>query len=261
MPYNLLLLPVIAGYIVLVYSLYFKYNTQRFLQNRLLFESVFVGIVILFFGFIFRTFFEVLFPDCTPKIISFLKIVPINKGDYFWTVLFSSLIAIILVGLTNFYIRKKYGQVAPISWAVSKNGDELEKLLKKSVEDGVLIQITLKNNKVYIGFCEIIPEPQKTNYLTLTPMISGYRDSETKQLVITTEYFKVVEEYIQSLNPNENQITLNTDIIVRQDEILTAGIYEQEIFDKFNKPNPQNSSTWKSLLLDTVINFLQNLKK
>ncbi len=137
--------------------------------------------------------------------------------------------------LSNKVIDKKYKNYEPIGWAVDKNGDEIEKLFKKSAKEGIIIQITLKNNKVYIGFSEFIPIPQKTNYLTLTPMISGYRDNDTKQVRITTDYFKVVEEFMEGLDENEDSITLNTDVIIKQDEILTAGIYEQEIFDKFNK--------------------------
>lgn len=43
----------------------------------------------------------------------------------------------------------------------------------------------------------------------------------------------MIEDFFDGLD-RKKQITLNTDIIIKQDEILTAGIYEQEIFDKFN---------------------------
>ncbi len=108
------------------------------------------------------------------------------------------------------------------------------------------MQITLKNNKVYIGFSETIPIPQKTNYLTITPIISGYRDSETKKLHITTDYFKIVEEFIKDLEEESEgaieSIHLNTDIIIKQDEILSASVYEQKIHDKFNQTPQQQLS-------------------
>lgn len=122
-----------------------------------------------------------------------------------------------------------------IGWAVDKNGDEIEKLFKQSVDEALFIQITLKTDKVYIGYSEIIPIPQKTNYLTLTPILSGYR-YEKKQLHITTDYFIVVDEFLKKLDNNEKSVTLNKDVIIKQDEILTASIYKQNIFDKFNKP-------------------------
>lgn len=235
-PYNLLLLPLIAGYFILVYSVYFKYNTQRFTQNRLIFEAVFVAVIIIFTCFIIRTIVELLFPDLISQLLIFLEIVPIKKVDYLWTGVFSFVAPIIIVLLSNIIVLSIYKKTGPIKWAVDKNGDEIEKLFKKSAVEGVLLQITLKNNKVYIGFSEDIPIPQKTNYLTLTPMISGYRENDTKKLIITTDYFKVVDKYVASIDDQQTStITLNTDVIIRQDEILTAGIYEQEIFDMFNQ--------------------------
>lgn len=233
MPYNLLLLPVIVGYFILIYSHYFKYNTQRLTQNRIIFESVSVAIIILTFGFLLRAAIEYLFPKLTPWLISSLKFIPINKVDYLWTIVFSCLTSIILVVSTNVYLLWRFRKFQLIGWAVDKNGDELEKLFKKSVDEASFIQVTLKNDKVYIGYSEIIPIPQKTNYLTLTPILSGYRDDK-KQLHITTDYFSVIDDFLKGLDNKETSITLNTDVIIKQDEILTAGIYEQAIFDKFN---------------------------
>jgi hypothetical protein len=233
MPYNLLLLPVIVGYFILINSQYFKYNTQRLSQNRIVFESVSVALIIVSIGFLLRTIIECLFPCFVPNTIDSLKIVPIKKVDYLWTIIFSCVFSIVIVIITNFYLLWKYKKSQIIGWAVDKNGDELEKLFKKSVDEALFVQITLKNDKVYIGYSEIIPIPQKTNYLTLTPILSGYRDDK-KQLHITTDYFGVVDDFIKGLDNDEKYLTLNTDVIIKQDEILSAGIYEQDIFDKFN---------------------------
>lgn len=235
MPYNLLLLPVIIGYFILTFSHYFKYHTQRLTQNRILFESVAVALLIISSGIIVRTIVKLIFPQLEISIINFLQIVPIQKTDYLWTVVFSCLLSVVLLLLSNAFLLWKYKKSKLIGWAVDKHGNEIEKLFKKSVNDASLIQITLKNDKVYIGYCEIMPIPQKTNYLTLTPLLSGYRD-EKKKLNITTDYFAVVDEFLMSIN-SEEAISLNTDIIIKQDEIVTAGMYEQEIFDKFNKVN------------------------
>lgn len=72
--------------------------------------------------------------------------------------------------------------------------------------------------------------------------MSGYRDKETKRLVITTDYFKVVETFIKELKEDESSVTLNTDLIIKQDEILTANVYEQKIYDMFNLPDKQEEA-------------------
>lgn len=225
-----------AGYIILSYSYIFKYTTQRYSQHRLLFECIFTSVILVFIAFITRAVLDYFLPAVTPAIVNFLQYIPVRKTDYLWTSVFIFLISCLLVPVSNYIVRKRYKKDAPIRWAIDKSGDEIEQLFKRSFEEGVLMQITLKNNKVYIGFCEVIPIPQKTNFLTLTPILSGYRENETKKLIITTDYFEVVERYIATITDGNTRVKLNTDIIIKQDEILTANIYEQEIFDMFNKP-------------------------
>jgi len=245
MPYNLFLLPIITGYLILTFSLLFKYNIQRLSRNRVLFESVGLGVLVVILGFILRTLVELICPSLVDQIIEFLSFVPIHKPNYFWTITFSCFICLILMWLVNVVIRKKFKSDEPIIWAIKQNGDEIERLFKDSVEQGFAMQITLKNNKVYVGFSETIPIPQKTNYLTISPIISGYRNSETKELHITTDYFKVVGEFIKDLETKSDKevdsIQLNTDVIIKQDEILSASIYDQNVYKKFREQKDPTS--------------------
>lgn len=239
MPYNLFLIPIIAGYFILTNSSLLKYNSQRLTRSRILFESILIGVITIGVGFLFRTIIEIILPKFIPYLVKVLNVIPFEKSDYFWTFFFSCILAIILFLILELIILHFYSKNDAIIWAVKKNGDELETLLKDSALNGQTIQLTLSNHKVYIGFCEETPIPQKTNYISISPILSGYRDPKTKKLTITTDYFEVVEEFIKDIEKKEQveleKITLNTDVVIKQDEIITAGIYEQEIFDKFNK--------------------------
>lgn len=240
MPYNLFLIVIIAGYFILTFSHLFKYNIQRLTRERILFESILVGLLIVVGGFLLRAFFDLVTDGCIVSFLLFyLNKLPFEKPLYFWTFVFSSLISLIIFWFINLIIEKYYPKSDQIIRAVNKNGDEIEKLFKESAINGSLIQVTLKNDKVYVGFCEEIPIPKKTNYLVICPYLSGYRNKDTKQMIITTEYKRVVDKFIADIKEktgNEvDEISLNTDIIIKQDEILTAGIYEQAIYDEFNK--------------------------
>ena len=79
--------------------------------------------------------------------------------------------------------------------AVKRIGHELELLFAISVEESQLIQVTLKNDKAYVGWVEIIPKPNPTQYVKLIPLFSGYRD-EKKELKITTDYSLVYSDFI-----------------------------------------------------------------
>ena len=218
----------------------FKYNIQRLSRERILFESILVGLISVVCGFGLRILIEfLLFPNLIPFLLEQLNKLPIEKPLYFWTIVFSSLITLLSFIVINKLINIYYSKDDPIIWAVNKNGDEIETLFKDSALKGFAIQVTLKNDKVYIGFCEETPIPKLTNYLKLSPILSGYREKETKQLITTTDYEEVVNEFIRDIEEKEGidleKITLNTDVIIKQDEILTAGIFEKKIFDKFNE--------------------------
>jgi hypothetical protein len=230
-----------AGYFILTNSSLLKYNSQRLTRSRILFESILIGVITIGIGFIIRTVLQNIYPNIIPYFLNKLNKVPFEKPDYFWTFIFSCLLSIIFFLFLEACILYFYSKNDSVVWAVKKNGDELETLLKNSALNGQTIQLTLSNHKVYIGFCEETPIPQKTNYISISPILSGYRDPKTKKLTITTNYFKVIDEFIKDIEVQEGieleKITLNTDIVIKQDEIITAGIYEQEIFDKFNKKN------------------------
>ena len=79
MPYNLFLIATITGYFILTYSQLFKYNIQRFSRERILFESILAGFLIIVGGFIFRVIFN--FITCgkaIPFLLEFFNKFPIE---------------------------------------------------------------------------------------------------------------------------------------------------------------------------------------
>jgi hypothetical protein len=231
MPYNLLIFPLCGGYFILLNFVYFKYRYQRLSSQRILFNSIIAGVFLLFFTFILRAFIAFIFPEAIDFIYEgFFQNFPISHINYLWTSVASFTIAICLTFFANSIVILFFGYQKPIGYAVRKYGDEVEKLFRTSAKTGELMQITLKNNKVYIGFTDIIPVPKETNYLKITPVLSGYRESESKILRLTTDYFDILDIYMSD-HPKFN--IYDIDISIKQDEILTAGIYDQNVFNLF----------------------------
>ncbi len=256
MPYNLFIIPIIAGYFIITNSSLFKYNSQRLTRSRILLESLLIGLITVGVGFLLRTLIELSYNRIISKTLEKLNSIPFEKPTYFWTFLFSCLFAIMCFALLELVILKLYDKNTAIIWAVNRHGDELETIVKDSALNGQAILLTLKNDKVYIGFFEETPIPSKTNYLSISPILSGYRDKETKKLVVTTDYFEVVEEFMSDIEEKEGveleKITLNTDIVIKQDEIITASIYEQNIYDKFNKLDRDKKEKRESIKVKTT---------
>lgn len=243
MPYNLFLLPLTAGYFFLVTFVFFKYKYQRLSSERLLFSSIITGIIIIGLTFLIRALSNLFFPTFIKSIFNFLyNLFPIREEPYLWTSVFCFTFVTLLTLIANKVIIYRNGKSYIVSIAIDKEGDEIEQLFKTSAITGELMQITLKNNKVYIAFTEILPEPKRTNYLKITPVMSGYRDSETKELIITTEYFKILKIYTSDCPKFD---IYDIDISIKQDEILSAGIYDQNVFNLFNKPKKKKTKPKK----------------
>lgn len=239
MPYNLLLLPLVGGYFILLNFVYFKYNYQRLSSQRILFNSIIAGILLLTFTFIVRISFEYLDPQKFNQLLNLLNESPIEHTSYLWTSVASFIIAVCATYFLNIviYLINGCSYYKPIGYAVKRHGDEIEKLFRISAKTGELMKLTLKNNKVYIGYTDRIPIPNESNYLKITPVISGYRESITKKLVLTTEYFDVIDKYIDPSGTKEGSEDIfkkyDIDISIKQDEILTAGIFDEDVYNLF----------------------------
>ena len=118
----------------------------------------------------------------------------------------------------------------PIKKAIKNYGDELEQLCLDSIVYGFALQVTLKNDKVYVGFVEEAPIPSKTNYLLFTPLYSGFRDSATKKIELNTSYGPVIDSLIADDLEDKRSIM---NIVIKQDEILTMSAHDPDVYGRF----------------------------
>lgn len=243
MPYNIFILPILTGYIILINFVLFKYKYQRLNSQRLLLSSILAGLIATSITLLIRAIIKIIFNNFETIIYNWLySFFPIKEVQYLWTSIITLVIFSSFTFIVNWYIIKNKGKAYILAKAIEEEGDEIEQLFKDSAITGELMQITLNNNKVYIGFTDILPEPKKTNYLKITPVMSGYRDSETKKLTITTEYFKVLKIFTSECPKFD---IYDIDITLKQDEILTASIYDQNVFNLFNKPKKKKKKDSK----------------
>jgi len=229
MPFNLLLFPLVGGYYIIANSEWYRYCTQRLHNERLIFNSVIAGCILLSVCFVLKWIALYLMKDL---IFYLYDLLPIKNQDYFGVTIFSFLIGIAATEITNL----KIDETLQIKRAIIKIGNDLEKLLLFSVDQRELIQITLKNDKVYVGMCTRIPVPDKTNYIDIIPFFSGFRHPVEKTITFNTDYSGVYAEYIkQGLILSVED--LNVSVIIKTDEIITASRFEYDMYEKFNNQN------------------------
>ncbi|MBK6265635.1 hypothetical protein JKA74_11350 [Marivirga sp. S37H4] len=201
-------------------------------SQRLILNSALAGLIIIAASFLFRFFVETVFPNLFLKVSEFLGSLFSGSQKYLWTMLIGLFLTIIITHLTNFIISKiPRIRNLPINLAITYYGNELEQLCRDSIVQGFALQITLKNDKVYVGFISEAPIPSKTNYLLFTPVYSGYRDSLTKRLNLDTSYALVIESLIED-NLEEKLSIIS--VVIKQDEILTISPHDPDIYSRFS---------------------------
>lgn len=236
LPANLLIFPLIGGYYITTRYERSKYIGQRKSTQAVLFDAVLVAIPLLAVSLGITTALTYMFPEA----VFFLKekLFPI-KDEFFGTCLLSSIIAFVFVKTANAFL----DETKSIFRAIEIVGNELEVLFLSSCRDSQLIQITLKSNKVYIGWVEVISKPTQNQFIRLLPLFSGYRDDKSKELEITTDYSKVYFDLLKRGKMNAIR-QADVNLVINTAEILTASKFDFDYFEKFvleRKSDPVNN--------------------
>jgi hypothetical protein len=225
MPWNFLILPLVAGYYLLTRSYFFRFKQQRLETQRLIFESVLLSVVMTIITYLIRIIIEFLSPSCINALYNFIPV----KSPYVGTATFTLLFAVLFSELINLILNKEKHIVN----AIKSVGNEFELMLASSFTEGVLLQFTLDNNKFYIAWVKELPIPAISNYIRLTPAISGYRNNE-KELIFTSQYLSVYDEYI-----NEGKIKdieqLKIDLVLNLKNIISVSYFDPEMYNRFNR--------------------------
>ena len=144
MPWNLFLIPLVGGYFILTRCYLFKFKQQRLDKQRLIFDSVLFGIMLITFTFLLKIILCVLLHDCFELLHEKLPV----KKDYFGTAFASLIIAYLFVSIANYFSSSKI----QTQKAITDVGNELEKMLMRSFVKGVPLQFTLDTQKIYIAW-------------------------------------------------------------------------------------------------------------
>lgn len=221
MEFDVLILPLVGGYYLLTHAHRFKYYHQRLSDQRLIFNSVIAGTTLWISAFVLTYFVEE-FNGCqrVKPLAAYFGL----QMDYLGT---SMMALAISLGLVYFDNRFVHGERKAIEMAIDKIGTHLEKLLKDALKSEQTVSITLKSNKVYVAWPLRVPIPRQSEYIVVTPLISGYRNNETKEVIFTTEYISVVEDEEQQFSKEDFSLVIKTD------DIVSIGLFDIAVYERF----------------------------
>ncbi|GHM98756.1 hypothetical protein WSM22_02460 [Cytophagales bacterium WSM2-2] len=227
MPFNLLIFPIVGGYYILIRSELLRYRQQRVESQKLILNSILVGIGMLFVSWALTASLTRLAPSFVNEIRSYYPL----QVQYFGTALCSFILSVVFTEVTNWIITKD----KQISIAIKDIGNEFERLCEHCYRNVELVQFTLKNDKCYVGWVQSLPIPSRANYIKIFPVYSGYRKKETKELVFTTQYLDIYASYVQSGEVTDVEDL--TTLVIKIDEIISANSFNDEMYDRFQNKN------------------------
>ena len=209
MPFDLLLLPLLGGFIFIRLWNVTRYYIIRADKERLIFFASIAGLINLVFALAANKLAAYYFPCKTGGFCLgkwWQNNIPFNYSDI-------SAIAFLIGALSwiplNFFWKRK----EQIDRIIINDANPFELILKRSQDESIAISITLTSGKVYIGLVTHKINPAiPTQNISLLPLQSGYREEVTKEMVLTTNYSNAylqleadIESAVNNLNALESQ--------------------------------------------------------
>ena len=228
MPYNLLLLPLLGGFLFFFTAHLFRFSTQRLEGYKLLFQSAIAGVVLSFFA----------------RLIV-LAIANTDAGAWVaarWSTFspfpFSatSALSMILGPITAIMLNLFIDADKAKEIEVRRNGNPLIRLLYRAAKERFLVSITMDNRKWYVGW--ILESPSllpAERYFRLLPYMSGYRDSATLETFRTVFY----EDVLNSPEIDKDELVLTLPI----DSVKMASRFNENVYNEYFAESGQDEIT------------------
>lgn len=211
MPYNLLLLPLLGGFLFFFTAHLFRFGAQRLEGYKLLFQSAIAGVILSFWARL---------------IVLGIALVPRGQAlERYWSAFspfaFSatSALAMMLGPLAALILNLFIGTDRAKEIEVRRNANALVRLFYEAANENFMVSVTMDSRKWYVGWIVETPSlyPQE-QYFRLLPYMSGYRDNSTLETFRTVFYEDV----------------LNTPEFDKGELVLTLPLAAVKIAGRFN---------------------------
>ncbi len=229
MPYNLLLLPLLGGFLFFHLTHYFRFGAQRLDGYRLLLQTAIAGTCLATLARLINIVFElVLGPGVLDSAWAIFSPFPFSG-----TSALALLLGPALAFVWNLFVGKEEAKEIEIG----KHGNAFTQLLLRAQKEKQLLSVSLDNNKWYVGWVTESPnlDPQEL-YFRLLPYRSGYRDRDNLTTVYTTFYDGALNE--TTLDKQDLVITLPLK------DVKTANLFSEDLYnDYFSEPAEANDDS------------------
>jgi hypothetical protein len=225
MPFNVLLLPLLGGYLFITLWNRTRFDTKRYSGERLIFHSAVAGVLFLVAAFAVVKVVVLYAPRVDA---GWRAAVPFKYSG--------TSLGAFLVGAVAWWPLNRW--VHPLEKearrTIAKWNDFLEVLLTRALDEAKAVSVTLKSRKVYIGFITGGLDPiNERKYLIMLPMQSGYREPETLNMRLVLNYAPVYAQLIQQNNQLLLQGIRDFRVVLPVAEIQSVNLFDSEAYTHF----------------------------
>jgi hypothetical protein len=245
-PFNILLLPLLGGFVFVSLWNRTYWHTQRAEKERLLLYASCAGILFLGIAILIGSV-PAIIPCLTFRVPVPFSVagVPVPCLPTWWhehvPFRYSGISTIaLIIGVTAWWPLNRWLYDERTEWArlIRDRGGPLEKRLYQAMVDDKWVMVSLKGGKVYIGLVGAGFTPEKDKTIFLVPFRSGYRDPVKQWVNITTDYENVYERIKQDNPTTYGEIISDFGVVIPVEEVLTATLYRPDIHEKYFALSP-----------------------
>lgn len=156
-----------------------------------------------------------------------------------------------LAFISGLLVRLRYCTQNSKLKAIAKEAtnNPLEELLIESVSTLFPVITTLKSKKVYVGWVRYpVLEHGKIEYLSLIPLMSGYRDKDKLTVKMTTNYWEHYED--SGIFNGINELTINNfRVVLPISDVENISLFDIDTYKTFQKKEDKKN---KKGLMDLI---------
>ena len=242
MSLGLLVLPALVGFLFLVVGRVTRFGLLRLSGHQVVFVSALVG---TFFLILARFLVLVLDDRFAALECAWRTFAPF---DYSGTIGLSAALALTTALLWNAVTDR----AVAARRVARRSGSQILWLLRDSLAKARMVEVTLRSNKCYVGFAQ---DTGMTTHradpdITLIPMASGYRDTDTRELKLTTFYGPRIAAFLETHPEGPSWKFEDFHVALPFSEIVSARPFDPAVFAAFqfspdDAPDPSSGDPEK----------------
>ncbi len=219
---GLLLVPIVIGYGFLINTFITRYWLFKRSGYHLFYCSAFSGLALAFFARIISFHFQAF----APEVQKYWKaLIPLELSG---TMALSFVIAVFLSAVVN----RLVDRISAAKINSTLDGEYIELMIQDNFEQDKLIEITMQSDKVYVGFVQLsVIESIAEADISLIPVASGFRDSDSKKLIFTTYYFEILDQ--AKLSKFDGITYDDFQVYFSLSEIVSTRVFDFQVYAEF----------------------------